>query len=352
MINFKIDPICTDLDDKIKYKIDHKTKPLGSLGKLEKIAFQVAKIQKTLQPKLSKPHIVVVGSDHNICEEGVSPCPQEITWQQMINFSQGGGGIGLLAKQYNIELSIVDAGVDYDFNESTSIINAKVKKGSGNFLKGSAMTRKECIQAIENGAKIVADIHKKGCNVIAFGEMGIGNTSPASILLSLYAEIPLKECVGAGSGLNTDGIKHKFKVLNTAIENNLTSNDPIDILSQFGGLEIATITGGMLKAAELNMLIINDGFIITSALLAAHAINNNVIDYVIHSHESKEGGHSLMINFLKGNPILDLDLRLGEGTGAALAYPIIEGAIAMINDMTSFEEADITDTTEHGESVL
>lgn len=352
MIEFNISPLPENLNAKIKYKIDHKTKPLGSLGKLEKIAYQIARIQNSLTPTLSKPHIVVVGSDHRICEEGVSPCPTEITWQQMLNFSNGGGGIGLLTQQYNIALKIVDAGVDYDFKDSSKIIDAKIKKGSGNFLKGSAMTKEECLAAINNGAEIVDNINKNGCNVIAFGEMGIGNTSPASILLNLYTGIPLDKCVGSGSGLNNKGIENKYNILNKAIQKHRVGNNAIDILAQFGGLEIATIVGGMLKAAELKMLIINDGFIITSALLAAHAINSNITDYVIHSHESKEGGHTLMINFLKGEPILDLDLRLGEGTGAALAYPIIEGAVAMLNKMTSFEEAAITDTTEHGESAV
>ncbi len=352
MINFNISPLPTSLNDQIKYKIDHKTKPLGSLGKLERIAYQIARIQNTLTPSLKQPTVVLVGSDHNICEEGVSPNPTEITWQQMLNFSQGGGGIGLFSNHYNMDLVVVDAGVNYDFDPTLPIINAKIKKGSGNFLKGSAMTKEECIKAINNGAEIVENIYKKGCNVIAFGEMGIGNTSPASILLSLFGNIPLEKCVGPGSGLTKDGVRSKLQTLQKAIDLHHKSDDPIDILAQFGGLEIATIAGGMLKAAELKMLIINDGFIISSALIAAHAINSHVIEYVVHSHQSKENGHIVMIDFLKGEPLLDLNLRLGEGTGAALAYPIIEGAIAMLNQMTSFEEASITDTTDCGESSI
>ncbi len=352
MIHFNISPLPKSLNEKIKYKIDHKTKPLGSLGKLERIAYQIARIQNSLTPELKNPTIVLVGSDHHICEEGVSPNPTEITWQQMINFSQGGGGIGLFSKFYNMDLVVVDAGVNFDFDTTLPIINAKIKKGSGNFLKDSAMTIEECHKAIENGANIVEKIHKNGSNVIAFGEMGIGNTSPASILLSLFGNIALEECVGAGSGLTNDGITHKLNVLRNAIELHYKSNNPVDILAQFGGLEIATIVGGMLKAAELKMLIINDGFIISSALMTAHAINPNVLDYVIHSHQSKERGHTAMINFLGGEPLLDLNLRLGEGTGAALAYPIIQGAIQMLNQMTSFEEAAITDTTDCGESSI
>jgi len=352
MIEFKINPLSNELNESIKYKIDHKTKPLGSLGQLEKIAYQICRIQNTTSPVLTNPHIVLVGSDHDICEEGVSPNPREITWQQMLNFAKGGGGIGLFSQFYNLNLKIVDAGVNYDFTGIDNIIDAKIKRSSGNFLKGASMTHNECLKAIENGAQIVSELHSQGCNVVGFGEMGIGNTSPASVLMHLFCNIPLEKCVGPGSGLTTEGVSAKCKVLKEAVSKHPNLIDPIEILAQFGGLEIATIAGGMLKAAELKMLILNDGFIITSALIAAHAINRHVIEYVIHSHHSKEGGHALMMEFFKAEPVLNLDLRLGEGTGAAIAYPIIQGAIAMINNMTSFEEAKITDTTDTGVSVL
>ncbi len=352
MIQFNISPLPNDLNDEIKYKIDHKAKPLGSLGQLEKIAYQICRIQHTTIPKLNKPNIMVVGSDHHICEEGVSPCPQEITWQQMINFSNGGGGIGLFSSHSNMNLTIVDAGVDYDLSGNPKIINAKVKNGSGNFLTGSAMSNEECLMAMNNGANIVTGLNEEGCNVIGFGEMGIGNTSPASILMSLYCNIPLEKCVGPGSGLDTQGVNQKLITLQNSVNNHPNLSDPFEILSQFGGLEIATIAGAMLKAAELKMLILNDGFIITSALLAAQAINPLVLEYVIHSHHSKEGGHALMMEYLDAEPVLNLDLRLGEGTGAALAYPIIEGAVKMINNMTSFEEGKITDTTKKGIRIL
>ncbi|WP_075589719.1 nicotinate-nucleotide--dimethylbenzimidazole phosphoribosyltransferase [Labilibacter marinus] len=352
MTNFNIVPLSNELNEKIKHKLDNKTKPLGSLGQLEKIAYQICRIQETTSPKLAKPHIVVVGADHGICEEGVNPNPQEITWQQMINFSKQGGGIGLFSSFYNIETTIVDAGVNYDLSTYDSIVNCKVKNGSGNFAKEPAMTTEECNKAIENGAKLVRNLHEKGCNVIGFGEMGIGNTSPASILMSLYCNIPLDKCVGPGSGHNAEGVKKKLATLEKAVSTKPDIADPFEILAYFGGLEIATIAGGMLQAAELKMLILNDGFIITSALLAAQAINPTIMEYVIHSHHSKEGGHALMMEYLQADPVLNLDLRLGEGTGAAIAYPIIEGAIKMINDMTSFDEAGITDTTDTGTSVV
>ncbi|MDB4334890.1 nicotinate-nucleotide--dimethylbenzimidazole phosphoribosyltransferase [bacterium] len=352
MRKFNIATLSDSLNERIKYKIDHKTKPLGSLGQLEKLAFQIARIQNTLTPYLKNPHIVLVGSDHNICMEGVSPCPQEITWQQMINFSKGGGGIGLFAKQYGLELHIVDAGVNYDFDSDLGIVDAKIKKGSGNFLSEPAMTQDECQSALLNGSKIVDDLQKKGCNILGFGEMGIGNTSPASVLMSIYCNLPIDKCVGPGSGLDSNGVNNKLIVLKSALKKHGRSKNAFETLSTYGGLEIATITGAMLRAAELKMTIINDGFIITSALLAAHAINPTVLEYVIFSHQSKEGGHQYMVDYLNGDPILNLDLRLGEGTGAAIAYPIIEGAIQMLNEMTSFEEAKITDTTAHGESTI
>jgi len=344
-MNFNIPPLSSELNEALQIKLDHKTKPVGSLGQLERIAFQVGRIQKSLSPVLSKPMLVVVGGDHGITAEGVSPCPAEITWQQMLNFLRGGGGCSLFARQYGMEMKVVDAGCNYDFKPHPDLIDCKVRKGTRNFLYEPAMSREECEKSLQNGADLVAEIYKNGTNVVAFGEMGIGNTSPASVLMSKFCDIPIETCVGPGSGLTTEGVVNKTAVLKKAIENVVVSDHPVDILAAFGGLEIAFIAGGMLKAAELGMLIIVDGFIITSSLLAAQAINRNVLDYCLFSHQSKEGGHKLMVEFLKGDPILDLDLRLGEGTGAAIAYSIIEGAVAMLNEMTSFDEARVSDTT-------
>ncbi len=349
---FLIPDISSKLDDAIKEKINQKTKPLGSLGTLEKLAFQIARIQETLTPSLNKPHIVLAGADHGICAESVSPCPQELTWQQMENFSRGGGGIGLLSQQYGLSLSVLDAGVDYDFPPSTNIIHAKVMYGTRNFATQPAMTMDECRLAMKNGADHVTHLHNEGCNIIGFGEMGIGNTSPASVLMSILCNIPVKDCVGPGSGLDKNGVSHKARVLQKAIELHGKPSDPIELLACYGGLEIATIVGGMLQAATLKMIILNDGFIITSALLVAQAINKKVLEYVIHSHQSNEGGHKHMMKFLNADPVLNLDLRLGEGTGAALAYPIIEGAVAMINKMTSFDKAGVTNTTSKGITIL
>ena len=346
--NLNIKPVHHELEESLQYKLDQKAKPVGSLGQMEQIAKQVGLIQGTLTPELRKPMMLTVAADHHICAEGVSPCPVEITWQQCLNFLDGGGGIGLFSQEFGFDLRVVDAGVDYDFKAHPKLIDAKVRKGTRNFLHEHAMTIDECVQAIENGRKIVAQVHEEGSNVVGFGEMGIGNTSPASALLSVYTGLDIETCVGPGSGLCSDGVKHKAKVLKTAIQKHGISNDPIENLARFGGLEIATIAGGMLEAAARGMLIITDGFITTSALLAAHAINPLVTEYAFFSHQSHEQGHKKMVDFMHGEPILDLGFRLGEGTGSAVAYSVIKASVALINKMTSFDEAAIYNTANDG----
>ncbi len=351
-LQFNIQALSDNLNSALKFEIDHKTKPLGSLGQLEQIAYQLGRIQQSLKLSLNKPTVVLVGADHGICAQGVSPCPQELTWQQMKNFAKKGGGIGLFANLYKLDMLAVDAGVAYDFSKEDGVLDYKVRKGTRDFSKEPAMTIEECNRAIKNGSDIVSDLYNKGCNVIAFGEMGIGNTSPASILMSQLCDIPLEECVGAGSGLDPKGIQHKLNILKKAVKKHGNFKDPFHTLACYGGLEIATICGGILKAAALKMLYINDGFIITSALLVAHAMYPEVLNYTIFSHQSNEGGHKHMIQYMKGQPILNLDLRLGEGTGAAMAYPIIQGAVEMMNKMTTFTEANVTDTTKKGITIL
>lgn len=344
-MNFTIPSIATHLKNEIQNKLDNKAKPVGSLGKLEQMALKIACIQHTLTPKLTKPVMLTVAADHGITAEGVSPCPTEITWQQVNNFLIGGGGIGLFCKLYDIDHWVADAGVNFDFKPHPKLIDVKIKKGTANFAQAPAMTMEECNQAIENGRKIVRNFHKNGSNIIGFGEMGIGNTTPASALLSIFANKPVSKCVGPGSGLQPEGVLHKQNIIEKALKKHGVSKNPIENLARFGGFEIATITGAMLEAAAKQMVIITDGFITTSALLTAHAINPKVIEYAFFSHQSKEIGHKLMMDFLHGEPILDLDLRLGEGTGAALAYPILKGAVAVLSEMTSFEQSQVTNTT-------
>lgn len=344
-MKIEIPDIAYDLKAQIQHKLDNKAKPVGSLGKLEDMALRIGQMQNSLSPKFNKPVMLVVASDHNITEEGVSPCPVEITWQQVKNFLVGGAGIGLFANLYAMDLWVADAGVNYDFESHPKLLDVKVRKGSRNFLHEPAMSKVECLQAIENGQKIVDDFHSNGTNVIGFGEMGIGNTSPATALLSVFANIPVEESVGPGAGLKPEGISHKANVLKKAIAKHGVSNDPIENLARFGGLEIATLCGAMLQAAKHQMVIVTDGFITTSALLVAQAINPKVLDYVFYSHQSQEQGHIKMIEYMKGEAILNLDLRLGEGTGAAIAYSVLKGAVAVLTDMTSFDEGDVTNTS-------
>ncbi|WP_320113247.1 nicotinate-nucleotide--dimethylbenzimidazole phosphoribosyltransferase [Draconibacterium orientale] len=340
--NLEIVPVKNaELRHLLQYNIDQKTKPQGSLGQLEELAMQIGLVQQTTQPSLNKPVMLTIASDHEITNEKVSPVPTEITWQQCLNFLNGGGGIGFLCQHFGFDLYVVDAGVNYDFEPYPKLINKKVRKGSRNFLNEPAMTLEECNQALQNGRDIVADFAKKGTNVIGFGEMGIGNSSPATALLSVYAGIPVETCTGPGCGLEPEGVNHKAQVLKQAIEKLGIAATPEENLARFGGLEIATIAGGMLEAAHRRMLILVDGFITTSGFLAAYAINPAVKDYAIFSHCSNEPGHVKMLDFIKGKPLLDLQLRLGEGTGAALAYPIVQASVAMLNKMTSFSETKV-----------
>ncbi|PIF02239.1 MAG: nicotinate-nucleotide--dimethylbenzimidazole phosphoribosyltransferase [Draconibacterium sp.] len=344
--NIKIAPIKNEeLQKLLQYNIDNKTKPLGSLGQLEELAMQIGLVQQTTQPSLNNPVMLTVAADHEITNEKVSPAPTEITWQQCLNFLNDGGGIGFLCQHFGFDLYVVDAGVNYVFEPHPKLIEKKVRKASRNFLYEPAMTLEECNQALQNGRDIVASFAEKGTNVIGFGEMGIGNSSPATALLSVYTGIPVEECTGPGCGLEPEGISHKAQILKQSIQKLGIADTPEENLARFGGLEIATIAGGMLEAARQRMLILVDGFIATSGFLAAYIINPTIKDYAIFAHCSHEPGHIKMLDFIGGKPVLNLKLRLGEGTGSALAYPIVQASVAMLNKMTSFAEAKVYNVT-------
>ncbi len=350
MLDFNITKLDNPkLERQLKDKIDNKTKPIGSLGVLEDIATKIGIIQNTTSPELKNPHIVMFAADHGAAKSGVSPYPQEVTYQMVLNFLSDGAGINVFTKQNGINLIAVDSGVVTDFEYSDRLIKAKISNGTKNYLEEPAMTKDQCTQAIENGANIVKDIHDNGCNIIGFGEMGIGNTASASLIMSCVTGMLLEDTVGPGAGFSKEGTSKKCEMLKEAYNkhiNNIDIKKPIDILSTFGGYEIAMTTGAMLKAAELGMVIVVDGFIITSALLIANMINLNVLDYCIFSHQSDEHAHKEMLKYLKGTPILKLNLRLGEGTGVALAYPIIKSSVEFINKMASFESANVSKSNE------
>lgn len=342
MESFKIDRPDTTIAEALQNKIDNLTKPKGSLGTLEKLALQIGLIQQTLQPTLHHPVNVIYASDHGIADEGVSQSPKEVTRQVVYNFLNGGAGICFLSRQHGFELKIVDGGVDFDFPEMPQIINRKIRKGTRNFLHEAAMTTEEMNLAIKYGADIVTDCYNEGCNVISFGEMGVGNTAASSMWMTCLAGIPLIDCVGAGSGLNTEGVKHKYKVLKQALENYKGDGSTEDIIRYFGGYEMVMAVGGMLRAAELKMIILVDGFIMTNCVLAASKLYPEILHYCIFGHCGDEAGHKRVLDYLHAMPLLNLGLRLGEGTGAVCAYPIVDSAVRMINEMDSFKKASIT----------
>ncbi len=342
MIDFNIKPVSEEIIPKLQHTIDNKTKPPGALGKLETIALKIGQIQNTVTPALVKPTIIVFAGDHGVAREGVSSYPQEVTYQMVLNFLNGGAGINVFCRQNKIDIKVVDAGVCLDFEPHPNLIDAKIAKGTRSYLQEPAMSSDECIRAISKGAEIVRQEVAADCNVIGFGEMGIGNTSSASILMSLLCEIPIDQCVGRGTGLDDKGVENKKKILSEAIRNHLLEKTPLSVLSVFGGLEIAMMCGAMLQAAERGMILLIDGFIATSALLVASALNLNVRDYCIFTHESDEQGHRLMFKFLGAQPVVNLNMRLGEGTGAAVTYPIIQSAVNFLNQMASFESAEVS----------
>ena len=335
---FKIERPDGLLRQQIQTKIDNLNKPKGSLGRLEELAMQVCLIQQTLSPTLSHPCHLLLGGDHGIEREGVSISPREVTWQQMINFTHGGGGVNMFCRQHGFKLRIVDVGVDYDLSHVDGIIHRKIARGTKNFLYEPAMSEEEFDKAIETGVSLVDDCIAEGCNILSIGEMGIANTSPSSIWMHLFGDIPLKDCIGAGAGLDTPGIRHKYEVLSKALEN-WNHEDPV---RYFGGFEMVAAIGAMLRAAEQHLVILVDGFIMTACALAAIRFYPASQDYMIFTHCGDERGHRMMLDIVDAKPLLSLGLRLGEGTGALCAYPIVDSAVRMINEMNNFDNARIT----------
>jgi nicotinate-nucleotide--dimethylbenzimidazole phosphoribosyltransferase len=386
---FKIEPLERDFETAIQQKIDNLNKPKGSLGRLEELAMQICLVQQTLEPRLSHPCHLLLGGDHGIEREGVSATPRCVTWQQMVNFTRGGGGVNMFCRQHGFKLRIVDVGVDYDLaalqlpakedpaaaplpsrggvpegrggvsnlpsikGDGMLFLDRKIARGTRNFLYEPAMSEEELEQTIEVGVALADDCHREGCNILCIGEMGAANTSPSSIWMSLFCGIPLSECIGAGSGLDERGISHKQRVLEEAVKRFLSSEKTAtatscpslktaETIRYFGGFEMVAAIGAMLRAAELRMLVMVDGFIMTACALAACQLYPEAKGYMIFGHCGDESGHRRMLDFLQAKPLLSLGLRLGEGTGALCAYPIIDSAVRMINEMNNFRNANIT----------
>ena len=327
----------------LQNKIDQKTKPTGALGVLEKIAKQVGEVFQTLEPKIKQPNIVVFAADHGIANHGVSAYPQDVTRQMVTNFLEGGAAINVFCNQNNIALSVVDAGVNYDFPANTKLISTKIDKGTHSFLSGPAMSRMQMELCFIKGAEIVEAIAKKGSNSIGFGEMGIGNTATASVLMSVLCNFSIEDCVGRGTGVDDEKLQFKIDILRKAIHDYHGTKDLESYLTYFGGFEILQMAGGMLEAYKNNMIFLVDGFICTVAFLVAYKKNPAILKNTIFSHQSAEKAHKKLLEYLGVSAVLQLDLRLGEGTGCALVFPIIESAVAFLNDMASFESAGVSE---------
>lgn len=325
--------------------INNKTKPLGSLGVLESLARQVGLIQKTTRPQVNAPAILVFAGDHGVVAEGISAYPQSVTWQMVENFLAQGAAINVFARQQGVALHIVDAGVNHDFGPRDGLIARKVGPGTRNFANEPAMTVEECEAALMHGMALVAGLQG---NVLGFGEMGIGNTTSAAAIMHKLAGMPVADCIGAGTGLSAQGVLHKGRVIAQAAARHAHATTPVDVLATFGGFEIAMMVGAMLKAAERRMVLLIDGFIVTSALMVAARLQPAILDYCVFCHCSNENGHSRMLRELGARPLLHLDLRLGEGTGCALALPLLQAAVGFLCDMATFESAQVSGK---GESV-
>ncbi len=345
MRHFNIVPRDKSISAEAQHKIDYLNKPVGSLGRLESLARQICIIQHTLEPRLSCPSHIVFGADHGISDEHVSVSPKDVTWQMMINFTRGGAAVNMFCRQHGFKLHIVDMGVDHDLSAYGDIINRKVAYGTKNFLHEDAMTTEEFARAIDAGAEMTDMCHDEGCNILCVGEMGISNTSPSSIWMSLMGSIDIDKCVGMGAGLNTEGRNSKLSVLRRSIErfkNEHTTYTTEDIMRCFGGFEMVAAAGAMMRAAELGMIIMVDGFIMSACMLAASRMYPAILDYAVFGHCGDESGHRQMLSLMNAEPLLQLGFRLGEGTGALCAYPLIDSAVRMINEMGNFDNANIS----------
>lgn len=337
------------MDAALQHAIDIKTKPPGSLGALERVAHQIGRIQQSATPDLARPAMLVFAGDHGIVCAGVSPYPQAVTAQMVHNFLRGGAAINVFCRTHGIELSVVNAGVAADFPSHASLVDIPVARGTQNFLDAPAMTHEQLETALAAGAARVVAHASRGTRMIGFGEMGIGNTSSAACLMQRLTGLPLAACVGRGTGVDDAGLAHKTATLERALAahpvsaERLGGPDPLETLATFGGFEIAMMTGAYLAAAKLGLVIVVDGFISTSALLVAARVSPSVLDYCVFAHASDETGHRAMLDVLGATPLLQLGLRLGEGTGAALAMPLIQAAAAFLREMATFEGAGVSE---------
>ena len=343
-MTFALPPIpdLTDVDlaQRLQHKIDHKTKPLGSLGRLEALALRLGLILGSESPELRAPQMVVFAGDHGLAARGVSAYPSDVTWQMVENFLAGGACVSVLARQHGIALTVVDCGVRHEFAPRPGLLVRKVAPGTADSAAGPAMSAAQCAQALAHGVELVKALPG---NVLLLGEMGIGNTSAASLLLARLARLDIADCTGAGTGLDSVAVARKTNVLREVLLRHPDATPPLDALAAFGGFEIATMAGAVLQAAAERRVIVVDGFIASSAVLVASRLAPQVLQRCVFAHRSGERGHALMLAELQAEPLLDLGLRLGEGSGSALAWPLLESACRMLREMASFEAAGVSE---------
>ena len=328
------------LHEQLQQILDNKTKPQGSLGRLETLAVQIGMIQGVINPQIKHPQIRVFAADHGLTKHGISAFPNSVTAQMVMNFLTGGAAINVLARQHNIELKVVDAGVASDFAAHPQLLNYKVRMGSRDALSEPAMTDTECLLALDNGMTIAKQLTG---NLLIVGEMGIGNTSAASLLLARLANLPIADCIGRGTGLDDAGLAHKQDILTQVLARHSDANTPFTALAALGGLEIAMMAGALIQAASARQILLIDGFIASVALLVAERLAPGVLQYAVFAHHSVEPGHAHLLKLLNAKPLLDMQMRLGEGSGAALAYPLLQSACAIINEMASFSDAGVSE---------
>jgi nicotinate-nucleotide--dimethylbenzimidazole phosphoribosyltransferase len=336
------------LQQRLQFLIDNKTKPVGALGRLEALALQIGLIQQSERPVINKPQIIVFAGDHGIARTGlVNAYPQEVTAQMVLNFLNGGAAINVFCRQHQLALKVVDAGVNFNFvpESSAVFIDAKIDYGTRNYLEGPAMTGSQAQEAIDKGRSIVAAVAAEGCNCIGFGEMGIGNTSSATLIMSAVTGLPIADCAGRGAGLSDEQLYKKISTLQQVYHTHQLShlkNEPMAVLATVGGFEIAMMVGAYLEAVRLNMVVVVDGFISSAAFLIANEMAEPLAPHCIFAHTSHEPGHEKILQYLGVTPLLNLGMRLGEGTGAALAMPLIQSAVYFLNEMASFDSAGVS----------
>ena len=324
---------------RLQSAIDNKTKPLGALGRLEALALRIGLILGSDAPVLEAPQMLVCAGDHGLAARGVSAYPSDVTWQMVENFLAGGAAVSVLARQHGLALTVVDCGVRRDFQARPGLVSRRIAAGTADASAGPAMTAGQCAQAIANGREVVRALPG---NALLLGEMGIGNSSSAALLLSRLAGLDIGACTGSGTGLDAAGLARKRDVLREVLARHAAAITPLDALAAFGGFEVATLVGAVLQAAHERRVIVVDGFIASAAVLVAQALQPHVTQRCVAAHSSAEPGHTLLLQHLGLEPLLNLDLRLGEGSGGALAWPLLESACRILREMASFEAAGVS----------